>query len=294
MKAVLLALLMSAPPGAAQPPELPVWQAPASVVPQWVGDARPKGKIKRIVTIAPSATETLFALGHEAKVVGVTRFDDRPERVKKLPKIGGFWDPNVESVLALAPDLVIAAANVGARPALQQIAKLGVPVYAIPGDTLADAFHATRAIAALFGPQGTKEGRRVLSKMRQAVQSQARAVKAPKTILVVLSYDPLVVAGPDSLPGAALRVLGHNNAVKKGPRPYPHWSAEVLLMSQPDVIIDAAGAHGHRTPEPWRGLDVIPAVKAGRVHALDLAIMLRPSPRIAEGIAALSEVLNRK
>lgn len=281
MKAILLLSLMAA---------TPLWQAPPSVAPQWVGAARAKAHVRRIVTVAPSVTETLFALGYEDRVVGVTRFDDRPERVKKLPKIGGFWDPNVEAVLALRPDLVIAAANVGARPALEQLSKLGVPVFVVPGDTLADAFHATRAIGGLMGAEGATRAARLTETMQTKLR-QARTSSSAQTVLVVFSHDPLVVAGPQSLAGAALLVLGVNNAVGPGPRPYPHWSAEALLMAAPDVIIDATGQHGRGTKAPWAGLGSIPAVKNHRVRGLDLAVLLRPSPRIYEGIQALQEAL---
>ncbi len=280
---LVLTLLTAAPP----------WQDGPSVKPQWVGTARPKA-LQRIVSVAPSVTETLFALGYEDRVVGVTRYDDRPARVKKLPTVGGFWDPNVEAILALKPDLVIAVANVGAQSALQQLAELSVPVFVVPGDTFADAFHASTAIGGVLGHSAAKRAVEVVAAMKVQIAEAIKSGGPRPKVLVVFGHNPLVVGGPKSLAGTALQLLGVRNAVAAGPRPYPHWSPEVLLSSMPDVIIDAVGAHGRAQAQPWRGLTAIPAVKHGRIYSLNLAVLLRPSPRLAEGIAALAKVLNKK
>jgi iron complex transport system substrate-binding protein len=280
---LLLTLLTAAPP----------WQGAPSVAPQWVGSARPK-TITRIVSVAPSVTETLFALGYEAQVVGVTRYDDRPPRVKKLPTVGGFWDPNVEAILALKPDLVIAVANVGAQPALQQLAELSIPVFVVPGDKFADAFHATTAIAGVLGTSATKKAAQVVAQMKaQIIEASKSGAHSPK-VLVVFGHNPLVVGGPESLAGTALQLLGARNVVAAGPRPYPHWSPELLLVSMPDIIIDAVGAHGRAQTVAWKGLAGIPAVKNGRVYSLNLAVLLRPSPRLAEGISTLGAALSKE
>lgn len=285
MKALLLLTLLAA---------TPPWQTAPSVKPQWVGEARPKdpAKLRRIVTVTPSVTEILFALGLESRVVGVSRFDDRPPRVKKLPKVGGFSDPNVESILALRPDLVVAAANAQNRPALEQLSRLGVPVFAVPGNTFADAFHATEALAEVLGPKVKAKGRAVTDDMKAQLRRLGRAptAKGPK-VLIVFGKDPLIVGGPGSLADSALDLLGAVNVAGEGPRPYPTWSLEAVLAAGPDIIVDATGAHGRAQPAPWRGLDAVPAVARGRVLALDLAVSLRPSPLFVDGVAALGEAL---
>jgi len=280
--ALLLALLTGAAP----------WEAAPSVTPQWVGAARPaKGAtIRRIVTVSPSATEILFALGAGARVVGVSRFDDRPEAVKRLPKVGGFSDPNVEAIIALEPDLVVAAANADNRPALERVAALGVPVFAVPGNSFADAFVATRAVAEHLGPGGVAAAQEVLDDMKRRLRAVPRLPRAPR-VLVVFSKAPLIVAGPGSVADAALGLVGAKNVAAQAARAYPSWSLEALVAARPDVIVDATGAHGRSQPDPWAGLDVVPAVAAGRVLELDLATSLRPSPRFVEGVEALGRAL---
>lgn len=282
--ALLLGLLLGAPP----------WSAPPSVAPQWVGDARPAPgvAVERVVTVSPSATEILFALGLEERVVGVSRFDDRPPRVKELPKVGGFTDPNVESIVALRPDLVVAAANAENRPALEAVSKLGIPVYAVPGNTFADVFAATRGLAEILGPEVEAEAESVLSRLRRQVEAlEARDTKDRLRVLVVFARAPLIVAGPGSLADSALDLLGVKNVAEGARRAYPHYSPEMLVAARPDVIVDATGAHGAQQPAPWAGLDVVPAVKRGRVVSLDLAVLLRPSPRFVEGVKALDAAL---
>jgi iron complex transport system substrate-binding protein len=280
MKAGLLFALVAA----ARP-----WEAAPTVAPQWVGPARPRGAVTRVVTLAPSVTETLFALGVGDAVVGVSRFDDRPAAVAALPKVGGFIDPSVEAIVALRPHLVLAAANAGNRPALERLSSLGIPVYAVPGNSLADVFVATRAVAAQVGAEPAAE--RVLGELAARLTAAGAPKRAPLKVLVVFGHDPLVAAGPGSLADTVLGLLGAKNAAGGVDKPYPQLGPEALVVAQPDVIIDATGAHGAPQTAPWRGLDTIPAVRSGRIHALPLATLLRPSPQLMEGVEALSALL---
>ncbi|MCA9553269.1 MAG: ABC transporter substrate-binding protein [Myxococcales bacterium] len=282
MKAALLFALL----GAARP-----WEAAPSVPPQWVGPARPAAgaKIERVVSLAPSVTETLFALGRGDRVVGVSRFDDRPAEVATLPKVGGFTDPNVEAIVALRPDLVLAAANASNRPGLERLSALGIPVYAVPGNSLADVFVATRAVAERMGAEA--EAERVLAALSARLEAATARRRGAVKVLVVFGHDPLVAAGPGSLADTVLGILGARNAAGGVDKPYPQLGPEALVMAQPDVIIDATGEHGVAQSAPWRGLDGIPAVKQGRIHALPLATLLRPSPRLMEGVEALDALL---
>jgi ABC-type Fe3+-hydroxamate transport system substrate-binding protein len=140
--ALLLALASSPPaPTTASPPASPTsaapWTAPPSFEPRWLS-ARPARAPQRIVTVAPSLTELVFALGAGARVVGVTQFDDFPPEVTRLPRIGGFLDPSVERILELRADLVIAAPNASNRVPLDRLVALGVPVLVVPGNGFAD------------------------------------------------------------------------------------------------------------------------------------------------------------
>ena len=103
-------------------------------VPRWLGH-KPQGPVRRVVTLAPSLTETVLMLGAGERLVGVSRFDELPE-VKALPRVGGFVDPSVEAVLGLRPDLVLVQPSPGAQQAVEKMAELGTPVLLLPLHTV--------------------------------------------------------------------------------------------------------------------------------------------------------------
>ena len=112
-----------------------------AVSPTWLGPERP-AKINRIVSLAPSMTELIFALGAGSKVVGVTRYATWPQEVAKIPKIGGFIDPDLESIACLKPDLVVAVPTSGGSERVRQISLLGLSVLVLPAKSLEDLWFA--------------------------------------------------------------------------------------------------------------------------------------------------------
>jgi iron complex transport system substrate-binding protein len=271
------------------------WTEAPSVEAQWLSRARPK-EVRRIVTVAPSITELLFAIGAGDRVVGVSRYDDHPPAVKKLPKIGGFLDPNAEAILALTPDLVIGVPNAGNRPALQRVADLGVPVLVVPGNSFADVFHAIRAVGPVMGPEPAKKGKELEAEIiGELMRLSKKATRLPSSkVAVIYGWNPLVIAGPGSFADTIVAALNGENVVSKGGA-YPHWSAEQLVAAQPEVIIDASEVHGALAgQEPWARLTSIPAVKNRRVHPVELGGIFRPGPRIIEGMRLLFGLLHPK
>jgi iron complex transport system substrate-binding protein len=258
-------------------------QAPAAPArgAEWLGPPPPASP-RRVVSLAPSLTDTVLALGEGARLVGVTRYDDAPE-VRSLPRVGGFLDPSPEAVLALRPDLVLWLTDGGAVLAVRRIAELGVPVRAIPVVTVADVFACARLTGKALGTLAA--GERLARSLEEAVSSAAaRARSLPRVrVLMVIGRDPLVVAGPGSYPDALLAIAGGVN-VAEG-RPWPVYSLEKAAAANPDLVVDAA------VLEPAEGmarLSAIPAVRAGRVARLPNDDALRPGPRLP---AALEDLL---
>jgi iron complex transport system substrate-binding protein len=269
------------------------WTEAPSVEAQWLSEKRP-ASIQRIVTVAPSITELIFALGAGERVVGVSRYDDHPESVKKLQKVGGFLDPNPEAILALRPDVVIGVPNGGNRPALQRIADLGVPVLVVPGNSFADVFHAIRAVAPVLGTEASEQGKNLERDIISELLRLSKRAKRlpPAKVAIIYGWNPLVAAGPGSFADTIVAALNGTNVVTSGGS-YPHWSAEQLVAAQPDVIIDASEVHGAPTgKEPWQRFSSIPAVKNKRVHAVELGGIFRPGPRIIEGMKLIDRLLH--
>ncbi|MEY2668954.1 MAG: hypothetical protein RJA59_1592 [Pseudomonadota bacterium] len=273
-----LALLASPTPALAAPP-------PLRAEPTWLGPPAPARPV-RVVSLAPSLTDTVIALGLGGRLVGVTRYDTAPE-VKSLPRVGGFLDPSPEAVLGLRPDLVLWLADGGAYPAVRRIAELGVPVLALPVVGVPDVLRAARRVgAALADPAA---GARLAASMEAAVRAaEERAASLPRRrVLLVIGRDPLVVAGPGSYPDALLRIAGGTNVVT-GDRPWPVYSLERAVADDPDLVVDAAV---NEPADTIARLEAIPAVKAGRVVRLPDDRVLRPGPQLPAALGQLQSAL---
>ncbi len=258
----------------------------AAAGPTWLGP-KPPAAVRRVVSLAPSATDTVIALGHADLLAGVTRYDTAPE-VAKLPRVGGFLDPVPEAILALKPDLVIWVTDGGALSAVQRIADLGVPVLALPVIGVADVIAAARLVARAIGDPTA--GDRLVASLEQAIARTrvAAANVARVRVLLAVGREPLVVAGPGSYPDELLRIAGGVNVVQGG-RSWPIYPLERAVADDPDVVIDAAvnehgGGLGH--------LSAIPAVRRGHLRVLKSDDALRPGPRLASALAELFRALH--
>jgi iron complex transport system substrate-binding protein len=312
MNALVLALLTTLPgPPPAFPRELAadaplvaLARAAPSVAPQWIGPRRPDPRRPaRVVTLAPHATELVFALGRGDAVVGVSRFDDVPPEVTTRPRVGGFVDPNLEAIVALAPTLVLAAPNGSVRAPLERLDALGVPVLVVPGNSLADAFHALRAVARALDAEPAAEAlergwwRALAAERRHAGRRGTRFV-------VLFERDPLIVAGPRALLGETLTLLGGVNVVRTA-SDYPVYAREQLVVDAPALLVDGASmaswtSTSTRTLLPLdpaarralSGLDALPALGAGRALRLQGSALLRPGPRLFAALGELGAALD--
>jgi len=254
--------------------------------PRWLGP-KLKGPVRRVITLAPSLTETVLALGAGEKLVGVSRFDDRPE-VKALPRVGGFVDPSVESVVALKPDLVLAQPAPGNQQPVEKMAELGAPVLLLPLHSVEQVLAAIRETGQALG-RDAAAGALVerIQRARALVRRRAGALPHPR-VLFVYGFQPLVVTGPGSFADELLRDAGAVNAADQATTPYPVYSAESVLRARVDVVVNAAGAHeggGDR-------LRALPGLKEARWVELPSMDLLHPGPRLAEGLEELFRLLH--
>jgi iron complex transport system substrate-binding protein len=172
----------------------------ASAAPLAAADTAPA----RIVSLAPSVTETLFALGAGPRVVAVSDYCDYPPEVVALPRIGSFLTPSVEAVLAARPDLVIATPSPGNYDAVAQLRRLGVRVEAIEATRLAEVATMTRRIAELAGVP--EAGERLVAEMERGMNAvRARLASAPRRrVLMIIGQEPLIAVGRGSFLGELL------------------------------------------------------------------------------------------
>lgn len=244
---------------------------------QWLGPKPPKA-VTRVVTVAPSLTETVLALGAGSTLVGVSRFDEAPE-VKTLPRVGGFVDPSVETMLTLKPHLVVVQKSPGNQKPIEKLASLGVPVLALSLTSVADASEAIRTLGLVLGREA-RAGELVKALDEARAQQRALAPKRRAEVLFVYGFSPLVVAGPGSFAAELLDDCGVKNVVPPAPTAYPVWSREQLLASPPEVVVDAS--------DTAEGREAVKAlVPKARWVTLKDKDLLHPGPALARALAPL-------
>lgn len=281
----LLLCLAADAAAAASPARPPAGERPTAAA----GGARqlgpaPPARPARVVSLAPSVTDVVVALGMADRLVGVTRFDHDPE-VKGVARIGGYLDPSVEAVVALRPDLVLWPADAGGMPAVARLTELGVPVLALPVVSVADVLASCRVIGRALGDPAA--GERLAAGLEEAIaRARRRAAALPaRRVLLVVGREPLVVAGPGSYPDELLRVVGARNVVE-GTVAWPVFPLERAVALDPEVVVDAA-VNEHAAGASDRPLLAIPAVRRGRLRRLPTDDALRPGPRLARALDQL-------
>lgn len=244
----------------------------------------PPARPARVVSLAPSVTDVVVALGMGDRLVGVTRFDRAPE-VKHVARVGGFLDPSVEAVVALRPDLVLWLTDGGGLPAVTRIAELGIPVLAIPVVSVADVLSSCRAVGQALGDAAA--GERLAAGLEEDIaRARRRAASLPaRRVLFVVGREPLVVAGPGSYPDELLRVVGAQNVVA-GTVAWPVFPLERAVALDPELVVDAA-VNEHAAGGSDRPLLAIPAVRRGGLRRLPTDDALRPGPRLAQALEQL-------
>ncbi len=272
------------------------WAQPRG--PEYLGKKRPPGVPKRVVSLAPNLTEILFAIGAGERVVGVTTYDDYPEEVKKLTRVGGFIDPSVEAILGLKPDLVVCVPNPGGRNRMDVLSRTGVPILVLPSYRLGDIFTVITTLGELFGKKETAG--KLVTGMKSKIERVSKLVEGARRpkVLLVYGHRPIMAAGKGSFGDTMLKLAGGENLLKDSKVRYPNVPMEEIIRLMPEVIIDASssgtGAEMTRAEveKVWGRWKILPAVKNRRIHIFDSALWFRPGPRVADGLLELFSILH--
>jgi len=250
--------------------------------------ARPQ----RIVSLVPSVTEILFALGLDERIVGVTRFCNFPEQALSKPQVGDYANPSLEAVTLQRPDLVIASADAASPVLLAQMERLGLPVYVVYPRGLQETIATIRTLgqvtgAARAGEQLAQRLADTLARVRATVAGRPR----PRVLFCIM-LRPLTVAGPDTLVGDLIDAAGGKNVVPAGANRYPTWGAEALLLADPDLIVVAPHSGSLDPAKLFSLWPELTAVKNKRIISITPDWVLRPGPRLVLGLTALAEDLH--
>lgn len=256
---------------------------------------------RRIVSVAPSITEILVALGSGEQLVGVTDWCPLPGDASRVARIGGFSTPSAERILGLEPDLVLFVPSVlrDAKELESGLARARVATVALEIDGIDSALRAMGEIARATGASAA--GAALVRRVRREIAAAATsfAGKARKRALVTVSRDPsdLYVAGSGTFVSEILELAGGEN-VGRARVGFYAISAEALITSGVDVIIDAGGPmDGARESErrsraAWNRFDAMLSARGVRVRAAKSSACIRPGPRMAEGILELGALLH--
>jgi len=244
---------------------------------------------QRIVSLAPSLTEDLGALGVLDRVVGVSAYSDFPPAARRIPVVASFSSVAAERLLALHPDLVVGIA--AQRAMVADVQRAGVRVVLLPDDDYASIFADLHALGALVAEPA--RAARVIAALRartvSLVRSVPRRAHAPR-VFMVLGVDPTFTVGSGSYIATLIAMAGGRNAADLHAA-YAPYSDEALVVAQPDALIvdGAVGFASVRGRAPWSDLR---AVRDGHVYTLaDAALLERPGPRYNEGLAWLIATL---
>ena len=245
--------------------------------------ASPGPPAHRIVTLVPSLTEDLFAVGAGAQVVGVSAYSGDVPGAANLPVVGDFSSVDTEKIVTLRPDLVLGIPP--QRRLVEQLRRAGYDVVLVPDDSYADIFRDLTVAGDLSGhQQAAAELVARLEAQTKAMQAQTRAFKHHPSVFVALGTGPIWTVGGQSYIAKLIEIAGGVNAAADLHAAYGEYSAEALLRDQPDVIVTDPGVHLDSVlgAEPWRSLR---AVQAHRVYVVDPAALLeRPGPHYVEGL----------
>jgi len=253
------------------------------------------GEAKRIVSLAPSVTEILFALGAGDRIVGVSSYCDYPPEAARIDRIGTFLAPNVELILAKRPDLVVGVPTPGNRSPVESLSALGLRVVVVDPERVEQILASIRTVAGAVGADraGEELARSIVSRM-QAVDARLRGVPR-RRVLMVLQHVPLIAAGKGTYQDELIeRAGGFNVAAASGER-WPHLTLEFVLAQAPEVIIDTTmdNEDGSRTyAEFWNALPTLPAVRDGRIRQGRADQLLRPGPRAPESLETFARFIH--
>ncbi|MFY9555945.1 MAG: cobalamin-binding protein [Blastocatellia bacterium] len=238
---------------------------------------------QRIVSLAPSITETLFALGIEDRLVGVTSYCDYPAEAHSKEKVGDTMRPSIERIVALKADLVIASTASQLEEFVHALDQVGIPVYVSNPRDVEGVLASIERIGELVDARG--RAREVNARLRarmEAVQARLNNLNRPR-VLFALSTTPLITPGGGGFIDDLINRAGGRSVSSGESSDYPQFSLETAVAAQPEVIFLQTG----ESELPDR-LKLTPAAKAGQVFHLDDNLLQRPGPRIIDGLEQMA------
>jgi iron complex transport system substrate-binding protein len=254
----------------------------------------------RIVSMAPNLTEILFALGLDEEIVGVSQHSDYPPAAKERPSVGSFWQPNIESVVAAKPDLVITSTTTGfdqQKRLAMRLNQMGYNNLTLKLETIAELFEGIRQIGEATGRR--QQADEVVSDIRMKLRNLSSLVGTGEKVRVlwVVQREPLRVAGRNTFVNEMIELAGGENAIGPTVQIYPPIGAEQVIAGGAEVIIEPDMGQQDLTAQQesafryWGKFENLPAATNKRIYVIPGGAVSRLGPRLYEGIETIAKCL---
>ena len=245
---------------------------------------------RRIVSLNPTTTEILFALGAGSRLVGRTTYDNWPDSARMVADLGPGIRPNVEAVLGVQPQLVLLYASEDNRGAARRLREAGIATAAFKVDSIAEFYRLTRLLGRMLGDSA--RGALVADTVRRtldSVRTLTSGLRRP-TVVIPAWHEPLMVIGGGSFMTELVTIAGGRNVYDSNPAPSPTVAFEDVLSRSPEFVLVGPESNARIRAHPkWR---TMPAVREGRLLVFDTATVLRPATRLGEGALSLARLIH--
>ena len=250
---------------------------------------------KRIIALAPSITEIIFALEQQDRLKGTTQFSNYPAEAAKLPKVGSYVRLDLERIVALRPDLCIAIKDGNPKGTIDRLQSLNIPVFAVNPHNLESMMQTIQKIGGILN--ASAKAKTLVKEMRrrmQAVDALVSRIERRPRVFIQIGISPVISAGRNTFIHELIVRAGGVN-VAAGNSAYPHFSREQVLALSPDVLIitsmSRSGAF-EKAKADWNRLSDMTAVRENRIYTVNSDVFDRPSPRLLDALEILTRLLH--
>jgi iron complex transport system substrate-binding protein len=247
----------------------------------------------RIVSLVPSVTETLFALGVGDQVVGVSSYDDYPPDVRTLPRVGSFLTPNLEAIAALRPTIVIGRGISSNQREIHALRAMGYEILMIEDDSLPQIEQSIRLIGTRVGK--SQQADAIIASIEANVNDvRTRVHPFPaRRALMLVGHQPIVAVGPGTFLDDLFKIAGAENIADAAAQQWPQLSMEFIVAMRPEVIIDGQMGSDPESPTHfWEAYPTIPAVRNRRVVGYPEDPTLHPGPRVGTTLEMIAKLVH--
>ena len=246
-------------------------------------------ELNRAISLAPSVTEAVFAVGAGDRLVGVTTFCDYPEAAKSIAKIGDTMNPNMETIVALRPEIVFVSTASQVEAFTRTLQENGIAVYVTNPESLSDVLKNLTRLGELFDTPSLAEAKVAALRSRAAAARSAMQGSERVGVFVQISKEPLFTIGKQSFLTELLESASARSLTADVETAYPKLSKETALALNPEAIILSDSEDNREPNEVFRNT---PAVRNGRIYRVNADLLSRPGPRLVDALEVIAKSLH--